>query len=132
MARLPNAASVALLHRDKVLIIQRARAPWLGLWSLPGGRLEAGEDDETCAKRELMEELSLAVHALRPVRRMTLGEDGRFLLQVFATEAFEGEIVPSDEIAAFRWVTLAGLRGLETTPQLGEVLEGAFRLFDRS
>ena len=132
MARTPNAASVALLHREKVLLIQRAQAPWLGSWSLPGGRLEPGEDAEACAKRELMEELGLAVHALRPVARLTLGEAGRFLLQVFGTESFEGEIVPSDEIAAHRWVALQQLGGLETTPHLGEVLERVFRLFDRS
>lgn len=132
MTRTPNAASVALLHREKVLLIQRARAPWLGMWSLPGGRLEPGEDAEACAKRELMEELGLSVHALRPVARLTLGEDGRFLLQVFGTESFEGDIVPSDEIAAHNWVSPRQLGGLETTPHLGEVLERAFRLFDRS
>jgi ADP-ribose pyrophosphatase YjhB (NUDIX family) len=132
MTRLPNAASVALLHREKVLLIQRARAPWLGMWSLPGGRLEAGEDAETCATRELQEELGLAVYALRPVTRLTLGEEGRFLLQVFATEAFEGEIMPSDEIAAFQWISPHQSSSLPTTPQLGDVLERAFRLFDRS
>lgn len=129
---LPNAASVALLHKSEVLLIQRARAPWLGMWSLPGGRLEPGEDAETCATRELKEELGLAVFALRPVMRLNLGDQNRFLLQVFGTEAFEGEIVPNDEIMAVRWVRSDGLDALPTTPHLGEVLHRAFRLFDRS
>ena len=43
MLQTPNAASVALIDRDKVLLIRRARKPWLGRWSLPGGRLEPGE-----------------------------------------------------------------------------------------
>ena len=38
MAQIPNAASVALIDYDKVLLIQRARKPYFGLWSLPGGR----------------------------------------------------------------------------------------------
>lgn len=70
MIALPNAASVALIDRDKVLLIQRARAPYSGLWSLPGGRLEAGEDAETCAVREVAEEVGLRCFALRPIRRM--------------------------------------------------------------
>lgn len=127
----PNAASVALLHKGKVLLIQRAKAPWDGAWSLPGGRLEPGETAEECAARELKEELGLTVYALRPLARLQLG-DGKFRLQVFGTEAFEGEITPNDEIAGFRWVLPGGEAVLKTTPHLSEVLQRAFRLFDRS
>lgn len=128
----PNAASVALLHKGKVLLIQRARAPWDGAWSLPGGRLEPGETAEDCAARELHEELGLRVYALRPLAKLLLGEGRKFRLQVFGTEAFEGEITPNEEIAAFRWVPPGGEAGLRTTPHLSEVLQRAFRLFDRS
>jgi 8-oxo-dGTP diphosphatase len=129
----PNAASVALIEGERVLLIQRGRAPWRGMWSLPGGRLEPGEDAETCATRELKEELGLDVYALRQVTRLRLGDDGRFLLQVFATEAFEGEVVPQDgEISAWRMVTRDQAALLPTTPHLNAVLGGAFRLFDRS
>ncbi len=130
---LPNAASVALIEKDRVLLIQRARPPWRGMWSLPGGRLEPGEDAEACATRELKEELGLDVYALRRVTRLRLGDDGKFLLQVFATEAFEGEIVPqAGEIDGVRFVTRDQAALLPTTPHLNEVLGGAFRLFDRS
>lgn len=128
----PNAASVALLHKQQVLLIQRAKAPWDGAWSLPGGRLEPGETAEECAARELLEELGLRVFALRPLAKLLLGEGRMFRLQVFGTEAFEGEIVPNDEISAWRWVPPGGEAALRTTPHLGEVLQRAFRLFDRS
>ncbi|MDP1731653.1 MAG: NUDIX domain-containing protein [Devosia sp.] len=131
MERNINAASVALIDRNKVLLIQRARAPWLGLWSLPGGRLEAGETAEQCAIREVREETGLLVYALRPLMRLEPGGGTNFLLQVFATEGFEGEIVASDEISDHRWVRAGMVGGLETTPHLAEVLERAFRLFDR-
>jgi len=131
-SRPPNAASVALIDRDRVLLIQRARKPWYGMWSLPGGRLEPGETAEQAAEREIMEEVGLRTFALRPLRRMFLAE-GRFVLQVFATEAFEGEIIiADDEIADHRWVRLDDIAFLETTPDLAEVVAGAFRIFDRS
>ena len=38
---------------DRVLLIQRNRAPSEGLWTLPGGRLEPGETLEQCAIREV-------------------------------------------------------------------------------
>lgn len=127
----PNAASVALLRGGQVLLIQRARAPWEGAWSLPGGRLEPGETAEDCAARELQEEMGLRVAELRPVARLVLGES-RLRLQVFGTEVFDGDIVPNDEIAAWQWVRRGEEAGLSTTPHLSEVLERAFRLFDRS
>lgn len=132
MKRNPNAASVALIDRDKVLLIQRARAPYFGLWTLPGGRLEPGEDADTCARREIEEEVGLRCFALRPIRQMVLGGARQFVLQVFATEAFEGEIVASDEVTDYRWVRLDEVGRFRTTDGLGEVLERAFAIFDRT
>jgi len=124
------AASVAIVRRDDVLLIQRNRAPSAGLWTLPGGRLEPGETPEECAERELAEELGLRVFGLRPL--LVLTHKG-FRLQTFATQAYDGEIMPdANEIRDWRWVKPMQMRGLETTPQLGEVVEAAFRIFDRS
>jgi 8-oxo-dGTP diphosphatase len=132
MKRISNAASVALIDRDKVLLIQRARAPYFGMWTLPGGRLEPGEDAEACAMREIHEEVGLRCFALRPIRLMYLGGEGKFVLQVFATEAFEGEIVVSDEVTDHRWVRLGDIGRMNTTDGLGDVLERAFAIFDRT
>ncbi len=35
-----ESASVIVLKRDAVLMVERGRAPFLGLWSFPGGRAE--------------------------------------------------------------------------------------------
>ena len=127
------AASVALLRQPEVLLIQRNKPPSEGLWTLPGGRIEPGETPEAAAEREVKEELGLYAFALRPVRTLMLGKNRDFPLAVFATEGFEGEIVPDlAEVRAWRWVKLGQLRGLKTTYDLGPVLEAVFRMFDRS
>lgn len=48
---------------DRVLLLQRAREPNLGLWSPPGGKLHTaeGESPHACACREAAEELGLAL-----------------------------------------------------------------------
>ena len=127
-----NAASVALIHKQKVLLIKRAYAPYQHLWTLPGGRIEPGETIEQCAAREIKEELGLSIGDIRPVLVQALGTDGKFMLAVFATEAFEGEIAPSDEIADHRWVNPADLEAFSTTDRLDLVLAKAFALFERS
>ena len=124
------AASVAIVRQSDVLLIQRNRPPSEGLWTLPGGRLEAGETPEQCAIRELREEMGLAVYALRPLQVLLFRGYG---LHVFGTQAYEGKVTPdAEEVRAWRWVRPAQLGGLAATPQLDEVLAAAFRLFDRT
>jgi 8-oxo-dGTP diphosphatase len=124
------AASVAIVRRDDLLLIQRNQAPSEGLWTLPGGRLEPGETAEQCAIRELKEELGLTVYALRPLLVL---RHGQFRLQTFATQAYEGEIIANAaEVRDWRWVRPVQLGRLQTTPGLGDVVQSAFRIFDRS
>ena len=124
------AASVAIVRKTDLLLIQRNRPPSEGLWTLPGGRLEPGETAEQCAIREVREELGLELFALRPLLKL---RHGQFELQTFATQAFEGEVAAdAGEIRGWRWVRAHEVARLKTTPQLGEVAAAAFRIFDRT
>jgi 8-oxo-dGTP diphosphatase len=115
-----NAASVALLRDGKVLLIQRAFEPLAGLWTLPGGRSEPGEQPEVTAIREIREELGLQISGLWPVTEMVVG--GSWRLAVFATRTFRGVLRTSDEVADWRWVTADAVARLDTTPGLAQVL----------
>ena len=52
-------ASIAVFKGDTVLLVQRGRAPFRGLWSLPGGSIEPGESASEAALRELKEETGI-------------------------------------------------------------------------
>ncbi len=50
---------VLISHRNAVphvLLIKRGREPFEGMWALPGGHLDDGEEAEAAAIRELGEE----------------------------------------------------------------------------
>ena len=53
----------AAIIKDRRLFVARRAAELKhgGLWELPGGKVELGEGDETALKREIREELSLAI-----------------------------------------------------------------------
>ena len=52
--------SAAIFRRREVLLIERAKGPLKGLWSLPGGHIEAGEPARMAALREVREETGVA------------------------------------------------------------------------
>ena len=61
---LNSSAAVAVIISDddgRILLTRRAREPEKGLWDLPGGFVDPGETAENAVKREIMEELNLAV-----------------------------------------------------------------------
>lgn len=124
------AASVAIVSREEILLIQRNRPPSEGLWTLPGGRLEPGETTEQCAMREVQEELGLTLYGLRP---LIVLHHKQFRLQTFATQTWDGEIkADAAEVRDWRWVKSFRVAQLQTTPGLGDVVQAAFRIFDRS
>ena len=68
ISAIPRAAVSAVvrvrcLPEDEVryLLVQRGNPPNKGMWSFPGGKIEAGEGTEDAARRELWEETGLGV-----------------------------------------------------------------------
>lgn len=57
-------ACAVLLRQGCLLLAQRADN---GLWELPGGKLEPGEDPAGCLAREISEELATTVEVLQPL-----------------------------------------------------------------
>lgn len=125
------AVSAAILRDGKVLVVRRAREPARGLYSLPGGRVEAGERLTDAVVREVREETSLAIDVLDLAGyREALprdGQAGHFVILPFTARWRAGEVVLNDEADDARWVTLEELAGLPTTPGLLEIVRAAMQ-----
>jgi ADP-ribose pyrophosphatase YjhB (NUDIX family) len=55
------AAGVLIEQAGRVLLVQRTQDPGRGLWTLPAGFVDAGEDPAVAAVRECLEETGLEV-----------------------------------------------------------------------
>jgi len=62
-----DGASIAVFKGRSVLLVKRARPPFAGLWSLPGGKTEGAEAPRETACRELMEETGLTARRIHPL-----------------------------------------------------------------
>jgi mutator protein MutT len=122
-----NAIKVAagmLIHNGKVLIATRPKGKLLaGLWEFPGGKLEPGEDERTCLKREFMEELGVEV-AVRPYFYKTFtDEDGLDILLTFHRCSLLLGEVNALEGQDFKWVDAEDLDKYEFPRANREVIE---------
>ena len=103
------AVGIVCLRGDAVLLIRRGKPPRLGEWSLPGGRIEAGERAVDAALRELAEETGVTarITALIDVVDGIFSEVGlHYVLIDYAAEWVSGEPVAGDDALEARFVPL--------------------------
>ena len=125
------AVSTAVFRDGRALISRRARAPWRGAFSLPGGVVEVGETLLAAAARELAEEVGVVAQDFRFVRHVEPIhlEEGRvkahFVICVFAARWLAGEPGLSDEVSENLWVDPHALGDRPTTPELPDIVARA-------
>lgn len=54
-----------ILKSDRILLLRRARQPFKGLWSLPGGKIKFGEFADEAIRREVKEETSIELSSAK-------------------------------------------------------------------
>jgi 8-oxo-dGTP diphosphatase len=93
------AVAVLLEEGGKVLLVQRDNQPHRGLWSLPAGFVDAGEDPARAAERECLEETGLKVHATALLGLLAGQEhaQGAHILLVYRAEVVGGQLSPGDD-----------------------------------
>ena len=129
----PGAARIvpcvgAVVHdrAGRLLLVQRGHDPHRGRWSLPGGRIEAGETPEQAVVREVREETGLDVVPGAAAGRVTIPGDGVvFHVVDLACELSDPDAapVPGDDAEDVLFADAATLAGLPCTPLLVETLQ---------
>ena len=97
----PKVAAAALAEQDgRVLLVRRLNDPQRGLWTLPAGFIDAGEDPAQAAERECLEETGLQVHILG-LQDVLFGQEhprGAHILIVYRVEILGGKLRPGDDV----------------------------------
>lgn len=121
------ATLVVATHGNRILLLRRRKDPNRGLWSPPGGKLEAGETPLAGAGREFMEETGLhpqGLHLAAVVSEVDVASGDEWLMFVFGARA-TGEPVGDPSEGVPRWVPMADVARLPKPPADDQILAAA-------
>ena len=118
---------------DTVLLVERGRAPFHGLWSLPGGSIEPSESAREAALRELKEETGITAEidgVVENVEFAAKDEDGGqvdWRLAMFYGRYSGGSFQPGSDASAANWIALNDLEKLSLTEGTAALIRLAAR-----
>lgn len=121
--RVISAASAVIWCAGKVLLVRRGRPPGKDFWSLPGGKIEAGETPESAAAREVLEECGLAPRLLDLIGIFAVSAGAvEYRISCFAGLCEDGETRAGDDAAEARWVEFSDLGHFKLAPNTMEAI----------
>ena len=101
------AAKAVIRKEGKILLVQRPDSEGFdpGLWELPGGKLEYGEDLIELLKREVEEEVGLLIRVGRPFVTWHFYKDHFWVTGItFVCDYLEGTVRLSHEHQNYAWI----------------------------
>jgi ADP-ribose pyrophosphatase YjhB (NUDIX family) len=129
--------SAAIWRDGKVLLAQRGKEPLKGVWSLPGGAVEPGEEIRKAALRELREEAGIEAElagiadVADVIRRDAEGAvTFHYAVVCFAGRWTAGEARAGDDAMAVTWAALADLGGFSLTERTADIIRASQRLLN--
>lgn len=108
----PKVAAAVLIEEDgRVLLVRRAHEPYRGLWTLPAGFINGGENPAEAAERECLEETGLSVRVKRVLDIISGREHerGADFIIIYLAEIISGELTPADDADAVEWFSRVDL-----------------------
>jgi 8-oxo-dGTP diphosphatase len=96
------AAAVVVEYQGQILLTRRLYDPGSGLWTLPAGFVDAGEDPARAAERECLEETGLVVQVSSLLDVLSGREHprGADIVLVYRAVWQSGTLTPGDDAAS--------------------------------
>ena len=115
------------VEEGRLLLVRRGHGPAAGEWSIPGGRVEAGETLAEAVVRELLEETGVEGVCDRMVGLVErIGDDGHFVIVDYSVTVLigpdEADPVAGGDAAEAAWVPLDDVAHLQLVEGLLEFL----------
>jgi len=106
-------------NENKILLVRRGKEPSQGLWTLPGGLVELGEELKAAAKREVLEECYIEVDVTEIISVVDLilkDNDQKikyhYILIDYNATYISGKLKPQSDVDDAGWFAKADIENL--------------------
>lgn len=122
------AAAILLIESGQILLVRRANDPARGLWTLPAGFVDAGEDPARAAERECVEETGLQVRVTGLIDVLFGLEHprGAHIIIFYQAERLGGVLQAADDVDAVAFFAAQALPALAFSTT-ARIIEEYFR-----
>lgn len=123
--------SALVVHNGRVLLVRRAKEPYSGFWSLPGGAVELGETSRNALVREVFEETSVEVEPTEVVgvRDIILQSESsvstHYIVITFRAAYVRGTPTPGSDVSEAGWFDCQEALKMELTEGLSNLIQTA-------
>lgn len=103
-----KAVNAVIIDNNKLLTVKRKEIPWLGMYVMPGGRIEKGESGEQAVIREVKEETGFDIK----VEKYLATEIFRYYFVPYSVAFYKARIIGGrkqiqhEEISEIKWMSL--------------------------
>ncbi len=127
-APIPAVAAV-IFQGDQVLLVERAKEPSKGQWTLPGGVIEVGEGHIAALKREIKEETGLGIEVkslVEVIDKIVLDSKGQvkyhYLILDYWAEPECGMLRPASDALSTRWIDIDWVKDINLAQDTIDVI----------
>ncbi len=105
-----NAAKAFIIKDGKLFMMKRrpndVHKP--GIWDIPGGRLELGENPFEGLKREMKEETGCEIEILMPIdiRHFVRDDEQKITMIMFLSKLLSDDVQLSEEHTEYKWIDI--------------------------
>ncbi|MEA3357523.1 MAG: NUDIX domain-containing protein [Patescibacteria group bacterium] len=123
---------MVLNKKKEFLVVQRSSNDRYrpGMWELPGGKLDEGQDVSDTLHREVLEETSLKIKITVPLvyYQSGISKEGKYkgltYVRMFGiAECLSGNVVLSHEHENFAWIEMNSISKYEITSECKQAIE---------
>jgi len=126
-------SGIVFNNQKQILLIQRNQPPAMGFWSIPGGKLEAGESLVEACRREVKEETGLDTEVKNIVAVIERRVEGfHYVIIDYLALLVDGENtqpIPQSDVSEAKWVSLEHLNDYALVEGLAEIILRTYKVY---